>query len=298
MILSLQDRFRGALVGLAVGDAVGTSVEFLQRGEFTPVTDMVGGGAFNLQPGEWTDDTSLALCLAQSLIDCDGMNATDQLTKYVDWYKNGYMASNGYCFDIGGTTRKALHDFIEIGTEVAWYDDNNTLGNGSIMRLAPVPMFFYDDRGTAIRNSGLSSRTTHSAPECIEACKLLGAMIFDALDGLSMHSILFEQSSQFSCASIQDIADVSYQTKRESEIRGTGYVVQSLEAALWCFYNTDNFKDAILKATNLGDDADTTAAICGQLAGAYYGESGIPKEWVQKVAKLDLIRELADKLND
>jgi len=295
---SPNDRFRGALVGLAVGDAVGTSVEFLRRGEFTPVTDMVGGGAFNLQPGEWTDDTSLALCLADSLINANGMDATDQLERYVRWYKHGYMSSNGYCFDIGGTTRKALHDFTEMGTEVAWYDDYS-LGNGSIMRLAPVPMFFWPNYELAVFNSGLSSRTTHSAPECIEACRLLGSIIHNALDGMNKMQMLLNHNGQkFVNESIQDISECSYDGKPETIIKGSGYVIQSLEAALWCFLNTDNFRDAVLKATNLGDDADTTAAICGQVAGAYYGIEGIPEEWVKKIAKLDLIEALADNLRD
>jgi len=293
----MNDKFRGALLGLACGDAVGTTVEFQTRGEFEPVTDMVGGGAFNLEPGQWTDDTSMALCLAQSLVDKGGMDAVDQLQKYVDWLNLGYMSSNGHCFDIGGTTRRALRDFQEIGSEVAWHDDYS-LGNGSIMRLAPVPMFFHDNRTLAVFNSGLSSRTTHSAPQCIEACKLLGAIIFNALhsDYLNKEEILFCQHDSFMSKSIQDIADGTYVDKSEKEIVGSGYVIQSLEAALWCFYTTDNFRDAILKAANLGDDADTTAAICGQVAGAFYGEDGIPLEWRMKLAKLPLILELADKL--
>lgn len=165
------------------------------------------------------------------------------------------------------------------------------------MRLAPVAMFFYPDREAAIEMSGESSRTTHGSSECIEASRLFGAMLFAALDGVSKGDILIGHGlNSFASKGIQAIAEGRFRDKAEEEIHGIGYVVPSLEAALWCFYHTDNFRDAVLKATNLGNDADTTAAICGQIAGAYYGESGIPVGWLKKLAMGNEIRRLADSL--
>ena len=152
------------------------------------------------------------------------------------------------------------------------------------MRLAPVPMFYYPDRDRAIERSGLSSRTTHGATECIEACRLLGGMLFQALAGADRETVLLGHGvNDATSPSIQAIARGDYRSKGEADVRGSGYVVQSLEAALWCFWQTSDFEAAVLRAANLGDDADTTAAVCGQVAGAYYGESGIPPRWLSQV---------------
>jgi ADP-ribosyl-[dinitrogen reductase] hydrolase len=291
------ERFRGCLLGLATGDAVGTAVEFKTRGTFQPVTDMVGGGQFRLKPGQWTDDTSMALCLATSLIDKRGFDADDQIRRYCNWFERGFLSSTGKCFDIGTTTRQALIRYHKTGNPFAGSTDPQSAGNGSLMRLAPVPMFFFGDRDQVMHFSGESSRTTHGAAECIDACRLFGDMLQRALGGASKQGILFGKSVEISSSAIQAIARGDYRMKQADAIQGTGYVVKSLEAALWCFFKTDSFEQAILAATNLGDDADTTAAICGQIAGAYYGESGIPAHWLERLTMRDEIRALADQLN-
>lgn len=158
-------------------------------------------------------------------------------------------------------------------------------------------MFYYPDLDEAVQYAAESSRTTHGAPECLDACRLLAGIICRALSGASKENVLFEESGSFQGEpKILAIARGEYRNKPIGEIRGTGYVVQSLEAALWCFYHTDTFEAAILKAANLGDDADTTAAICGQVSGAYYGESGIPKKWLEKLVMREEIAALADRL--
>ena len=291
------DKFQGTLVGLACGDAIGTTLEFKPRGSFFPVTDMVGGGPFRLSPGEWTDDTSMALCLAESLIECNGFDAVDQLNRYVRWMDDGYWSSNGICFDIGGATHTALHQFKMTGNPFSGSTDAQSAGNGCIMRLAPVPMYFYPDREATILMSGQSSRTTHGSVECIEACQLFGAMLFSALNADRKGKILVGHGlHNFTSEGVRNIAAGQYFDKSIDEIHGSGYVVQSLEATLWCFYHTDNFKDAILMAANLGDDADTTAAICGQIAGAYYGYNGIPQAWREKIVFHAEILALAKRL--
>lgn len=301
----LQSRMRGALVGLAAGDAVGTTVEFMAPGTFPPVTDMTGGGPFSLPAGAWTDDTSMALCLATSLSKCNDFNPADQMTRYVRWMQEGYLSSTGTCFDIGITTSGALRAFMRSGAAYSGSADPDSAGNGSIMRLAPVPMFFYPDAAAVIHYSGESSRTTHGAQECIDACRLYGRMLHAALDGKPKAEILFGAPTDTEATvldhsilapKIRQIAEGVYRAKSVDEITGSGYVVASLEAALWAFWTTESYRDAILAAVNLGDDADTTAAVCGQIAGAYYGLDNIPQSWRAQLVMHDEIVQLADAL--
>ncbi len=291
------DRYRGCLLGLAVGDAIGTTVEFKPRGTFPPVTDMVGGGAFNLQPGQWTDDTSMALCLAESLVEKSGFDALDQMQRYLAWYETGYLSSTGRCFDIGNATRQALEKFKTTGNPNSGSTHPSSAGNGSLMRLAPVALFYAPDKKQARTYAVRSSRTTHGAKECLDACALIAGMLVAALAGRSKESILLDASlSGIVSEKILAIARGGYRDKAVQHIRGNGYVVDSLEAALWCFWTTGTFSEAVLAAANLGEDADTTAAICGQIAGAHYGRSGIPRPWLEKLCLCDYITRLADKL--
>jgi ADP-ribosyl-[dinitrogen reductase] hydrolase len=182
-VIELASRNRGCLLGLACGDAVGTTVEFCERGSFPPVTDMMGGGPFRLPPGAWTDDTSMALCLASSLAELGQFDPADQMRRYSRWYKDGYLSSTGRCFDIGVTVRGSLARFQQAGDPFSGPTDPNSAGNGCIMRLAPIPMFFYPNLAEVVRWAGENSRTTHGAQECVESCQLLAAMICRALGG-------------------------------------------------------------------------------------------------------------------
>ncbi|MFZ6756764.1 ADP-ribosylglycohydrolase family protein [Undibacterium sp. Ji50W] len=296
MNITLEQRYLGALAGLACGDAVGTTVEFSARGSFTPVTDMVGRGPFGLLPGEWTDDTSMALCLAESLLTKDGFDAKDQMGRYLNWWKWGYLSSTGICFDIGNTVRAALSRYASSGEPFCGAEHPDTAGNGSLMRLAPVVMFAYPDEQAAIHYAGESSRTTHAAPEAIQSCQLLAAILCRLFAGCTKANLFSALSFKPTEAKIISISQGDFLKKSSAEIRGSGYSVESLEASLWCFIHTDNFKDAILTATNLGDDADTTAAITGQIAGAYYGVDGIPATWLERLAMRDEILRMAREL--
>ncbi len=289
----LQNRYLGCLLGLACGDAVGTSVEFKARGSFTPLTDMIGGGPFNLQAGQWTDDTSMALCLAHSLIHCKGFDAADQMNRYCNWMRLGYMSCTGECFDIGMTVRSALDIYLRTSNPIAGSTDPHSAGNGSIMRLAPVVLYYYDDLDSVLKYSVASSTTTHGTQECLDACHLLALILHSAISGKAKELVLQAGKVTLKSDSINRIAAGDYLLKDRANISGSGYVVHSLEAALWCFATTDNYRDAILTAANLGDDADTTAAICGQIAGAYYGAGGIPESWRNKLAMRDEIENLA-----
>ncbi|WP_416470110.1 ADP-ribosylglycohydrolase family protein [Salmonella enterica] len=315
------NRSQGCLMGLAVGDAVGTTLEFKQR-DSENITDMVGGGPFQLEVGQWTDDTSMALCLGYALLEDHKVETSDwsrlQLVNYVDWYKNGYCSSNGYCFDIGGTTRNALLNFIRNGTLVN-NDHFLDSGNGSLMRLAPIPIYYNTgadvDKFTYLCYAAdMSSSTTHASTLCRQSCVAFAVLLNRALNGpIELenveHDVLQSKRSLLSFPEkvweglvceplVLEIMNGSYKNKSRDEISSSGYVIDSLEAALWCFWNTENFSDAILLAANLGDDADTVAAITGQIAGAFYGLDGIPDEWVQKISKKDEILQLAEDLTD
>ena len=303
-MIERQSRYQEALLGLAAGDAVGTTVEFRPPGSFAPVTDMVGGGPFDLKPGQWTDDTAMALCLAESLVTTGGFDPTDQLERYLRWYRDGHLSSTGACFDIGNATAAALGRFARTREPFSGSTDPQSAGNGAIMRLAPVPLAFAPDPREAIRRSGESSRTTHGAATTVDACRYLGALLVGAVNGVTKEALLAPRYSpvpglwdeQPLGPAIAAVAAGSFKDREPPAIRGRGYVVASLEAALWAFDRSDSFVEGCLLAVNLGEDADTTAAVYGQLAGAYYGEAGIPAHWRERLALRDTIAGFAGAL--
>ncbi|CAF1001508.1 unnamed protein product [Didymodactylos carnosus] len=317
---------------MAIGDALGASTEFRPYSymQSNPITDMIGGGTWGLAAGQWTDDTSMALCLAISLIVKQGYNAYDQLVRY--------MSSTGRCFDIGNATSESLGAFIKKQKDFSQehkipfeqmdaIDDKNQMifdveqklqcsregvcGNGALMRLTPVPLFFFRDPPCAVRYAGESGFITHGDPKVKDACRYYSALITGALLGYSKEKLLDKQFYLDCCSNgwfgkddearlhseVQEIADGSFRDKKrgyEDGIRGKGYIVSALEAALWAFcYDGGSFETGVLNAVNLGDDTDTTAAIYGQLAGAYYGVKGLPKNWLKLVYAKDFIKCLS-----
>jgi ADP-ribosyl-[dinitrogen reductase] hydrolase len=305
-----HQRFRGALLGLAAGDALGTTLEFSRPSDpsVPRLTDMVGGGPFGLLAGQWTDDTSMALCLAESLLEKRTFDPVDQLVRYVRWYKEGHLSSNGQCFDIGITVRLALNKFEGSGCTNPYPATTGSMsraGNGSLMRLCPVVLAYSADPEQAINKAADSSRTTHGSELCIDACRYYAALILGALNGVGKDELLSSEiyspvPGYFQrcplAPEIDAIARGEYKAKQPPDIVGSGYVVKSLEAALWAFQSTSTFEEGALKVANLGDDADTTAAIYGQLAGAHYGVESIPQRWRDKLALLPLLNGFADEL--
>lgn len=289
------DRAIGTLLGLACGDAVGTTLEFRAPGTFEPISDMVGGGPFGLKPGEWTDDTSMALCLAESLLDRGDLDLADQLRRYVMWHDGDYLSSNGRCFDIGITTSSQLSRFQRTGEAVDPKPDDESAANGSLMRLGAVPIRWHTDPGVAAERSGESSRSTHAAARPVDSCRLMGAMLSSLIGGASFDDVTAPTFWQWGDLhpAVADIAAGAWKTKEPPAIRGTGYCIHALEAALWSVGGADSYRDAVLRAANLGDDADTTAAIAGQLAGARWGASNIPAEWQEKVVARERIVAMA-----
>ncbi|CAF3395495.1 unnamed protein product [Rotaria sp. Silwood2] len=319
--IKILDRIQGSIIGMALGDALGAHVEFRPREYLRqhPVEDLIGGGTWGLNKGQFTDDTSMALCLANSLIARRDFLPYDQLVRYKWWHLNGYMSSTGQCFDIGAATSDSLHEFTRRQKEFAeknsipldkidYLSDENLLktfnvmcseegvaGNGALMRLAPVPLFFYKYPNEAVEYSGFSGQITHGDKKAYDACRYYGALIVATLQGetkdklldndfYSKHINWFNNKPLHS--DIINIAQGSYKKERgyDDGIRGKGYIVSALEAALWAFWSDqDSFKIGVLAAVNLGDDTDTTAAIYGQLAGAYYGYKNLPQQWIEQI---------------
>lgn len=302
----MRDRCRGALIGLAVGDALGAAVEFASPGSFAPVTSYRSGGPHGLKAGEWTDDTSMALALADSIASV-GWDINDQTRRYVEWWTDGKYSVTGRCFDIGVTTRAALGRFLT-GQDASRSGDpsESASGNGSIMRLAPVPIrfrhLFPGDLEALGRYAEESSLPTHASEQCLSACRYLALVLCGLIHGEERDRVLspdWEPLAKMKAIKslhplVQAIAEGSFRTKQPPAIRGSGWVIQSLEAALWAFHDASSFEQAVLKAVNLGDDADTTGAVCGQLAGAFFGESGIAGPLRSGLARYDIIEQTLD----
>lgn len=293
MLSPVEDRAYGALVGLAVGDALGTTLEFEDRDTLPHHTEMLGGGPFHLKPGQWTDDTSMALALAESLIAHPEFDATDLMTRFVEWADNGAYSCTGTCFDIGITTRMALRQFQKTGDPFAGSDDADSAGNGSIMRIAPVALIGLSDAAFSRKLAVDQGRVTHAVPACRDACRLMVEVLRDLILDTG-HA--FRPRSPEAYLAIEAVAMGGYKGKSRDEIRSSGYVVHTLEAALWAVERTTTFEDAVVLAVNLGGDADTVGAVAGQLAGAKYGLSAIPQRWLGPLAWRDKLDALAADL--
>ncbi|WP_255683371.1 ADP-ribosylglycohydrolase family protein [Luteimonas sp. MHLX1A] len=296
-MIDLKQRYLGSILGLACGDAIGGPVEFYRRGRFPEVTGMHGGGKFQLQPGEWTDDTAMALCLAESLLECGGVDPLDQMQRYWRWANDGRHSTRPHAFGLGKTVAAALGRFRRTGQPLAGSSAPNSAGNGSLMRLAPIALYFHSRPGELLAAAELSSRTTHAAETCLASCRYLVAALHAALAGAP------DKDAVLAWASTLDLPDEMLRIRERrfqdadiATISGSGYVVDSLEAALWCFWTTESLEAAVLQAANLGDDADTTAAICGQLAGAFYGAGAIPAPWLEALHYQDVLRSMAERL--
>ena len=287
----------GAFLGLAVGDALGTTLEFSPRDSLAHHTEMTGGGPFDLAPGVWTDDTAMALALADSIVSCRGLDPTDVMDRFRRWWREGAYSPTGACFDIGATTREALARFEATGNPFAGSVDPRAAGNGGIMRVAPAVLA---GPGTAQAFAVVQSLTTHAAAEAVDAARLLADILSrlvrrepgDApptIDGLLLPDFR-------SVPTIEAIARGDWRAKTRDEIRSSGYVVHTLEAALWAVGRTRSFEEALVLAVNLGDDADTVGAVAGQIAGALYGLASIPMRWLSLLAWRDELIGMAGRL--
>lgn len=289
------DRARGALLGLAVGDALGTTLEFSRRDQHPHHAEMTGGGPFRLAPGQWTDDTSMALALADSLVARRGFDPRDLMDRFVRWWRQGEYSCTGRCFDIGIATREALARYAAKGDPMAGSTDPNSAGNGSLMRLAPVALFGWRDAAAMRRLAAGQSRTTHAAPQAVEACEVFALLLREAILGAPPAAVLAPRAWSGD-PGIAAAAAGAWRGRAREAVRSSGYVLHTLEAALWAVERTDSFEAALVLAVNLGDDADSVGAVTGQLAGALYGLGGIPDRWLAPLAWRDRLVDTADAL--
>lgn len=291
----IEDRAVGAMLGLAIGDALGTTLEFAARDSKPRLTEIAGGGPFRLEPGQWTDDTAMALALMDSLLANPNLDEADLMRRFVAWHEQGQYSCTGTCFDIGNTVRAALGRFKQTGNPFAGSADPRSAGNGSLMRLAPVAIRHWQDRAKLRDVAARQSRTTHGAPEAVDACIAFADMLADAIEGRPRSQVMGTRDYPYA-GRIGEIMAGSWRGKHRDEVSSSGYVAHSLEAALWCIGRTGCFTDAVVLAANLGEDADTTAAITGQLAGAIYGAGCIIRDWQNMLAWSERIADSARQL--
>lgn len=275
----LRERFVGTLFGLAVGDAVAAATQFRRPGSFTPIGDMIGGGPFDLPRGAWSDDTAMALCLAESLLERNGFDARDQVQRYARWQQAGYLSSTGQCVGITASTARSLAVAKWRRVVFPGSHDPEQLDPEPLSRVASVALYFFSSRESTLQQAAESSRTTCQAPAVLDACRGLGQALNAALSGQPKAQI---------------VGDASSVTEVDALTNSTA--ATALAAALWAFRSTDNFRDAILRAANVGGNSDVVASVCGQLAGAHYGVSAIPASWRNSLMQKDLIEGYADRL--
>ena len=311
-----RNTVRAMLFGHAIGDALGVPVEFQTREELSrnPVAEMRGFGSYDVPAGAWSDDTSMTLCLMESLARLSAVDYDDIMRNFVRWMDEAEFTPTGVMFDIGRATMQALMKFVH-GTEPllcggrSGYDN----GNGSLMRISPMAPYLYSKKGTMLSEADMRlihevSMLTHAHARsqmacgiyCLIALRLLDGMaLTDAIDkGLRCAKDFYGAQSGFQreMETYGRLWDVdAFRALPETSIKSSGYVLDTLEAALWCLLNTTGYKECVLNAVNLGEDTDTVAAIAGGLAGLSYGWEAIPQEWKDGLLRADLMDDLCRK---
>lgn len=282
MNANIRDKFRGVLLGMACGDALGAQVEFKARGTFPYQSRMTGAGPHNLQPGQWTDDTAMALLLAEHLMSDPTVENRDLLAKrWIRWWRDGVGSCTGKCFDIGNQTALALSAWERRGVAPAF--PAQARGNGAIMRTAPVALAHL--RNPAYRTAAALSQAMVTHPGgCGMLCTAFCDLLADAAQQAEPEGALVQLRT----------AHGNIFMRHRSQVESTGYDVHTYEAAIWCVLRANDAKDAICRAVNLGDDADTVGAVTGALAGAVWGADALPVDWIGELAWRDRIVDVAD----
>jgi ADP-ribosyl-[dinitrogen reductase] hydrolase len=237
----------------------------------------------------------MALCLAESLVRCQGFNGDDVMQLWLDWLAHGYWSSRPKAFGIGNTILQALWHYKRTG-QLTQSLRPRTAGNGALMRLAPIPIFYVQDEAAGIAASIASTRLTHADPEAIRASEIFAFALYRCFEGNSKEAILPNTIQADDSEGIQRVLHKNYQQMSRDEVRSSGYVIDSLEATLWTCYHANSFEEALVLAVNLGEDTDTIGAICGQLAGAYYGVDAVPSRWLEQLHRIEDIKALAERL--
>ena len=289
----MKDKIMGGIIGHVVGDALGVPVEFTSRAhcKVNPVTGMRGYGTYNQPAGTWSDDSSMVLATIDSLIDNKDFARGDVLNRFYRWAMYGDYTPHGVAFDIGGTTRTAIARWA-VGRRDCGLTDEKSNGNGSLMRILPFAVMEAPDWD--IRKA---SEMTHAHYRSVVACLLYSAIVRCVMHGAPLaDAIRIAMAERAEEPEIEHYARLNnLQDLTEDEIRSSGYVVDTLEAALWCALTTDNYKDCVLKAVNLGEDTDTVGAIAGGLAGVMYGFDAIPAEWINALQRKEYVLDMAEE---
>jgi len=297
---TLRDRFQGALLGLAVGDALAVHTQFRKPGSFPPVGDLLGGGPFDLPRGAWTDDTAMALLLAESLLAREGFDANDQVQRYARWQREGYGSATGECVGISASAARALATAQYKRQPYSGSHDPEQLDKDPLSRVASVVMFFFADAAAAVAKSAEAARITAQAPMVLDCVRLLAAAVHQALAGRDKAAILRPPRELWMSANtrpeVLSLWEGSYGRRMPPEISGEGHILQALEAAFWAFHRTSTFREGALLAANLGRDSDVVTAVYGQIAGAHYGVSAIPGIWRNSLMKQEVVIDTADRL--
>jgi ADP-ribosylglycohydrolase len=297
---SLRERFQGALVGLAIGDALAAHTQFRKPGTFAAVGDLLGGGPFELPRGAWSDDTAMALLLAESLSEREGFDANDQVQRYARWQREGYGSATGQCVGISASVARALATALYKRKPFAGSHDPEQLDKEPLSRVAPVVMYFFADAAAAVAHAAESARITAQAPMVLDCVRLLAAVLHQALSGRDKPAVLKPPREMWvtsnTRAEVLALYEGSYVRKDAAEITGGGHIVQALEAALWAFHRSANFREGALACANLGRDSDVVTAVYGAIAGAHHGVSAIPGIWRNSLMKQDAVNDSADRL--
>ena len=296
---TLRDRFQGALLGMAVGDALAAHTQFRKPGSFAPVGDLLGGGPFDLPRGAWTDDTAMALLLAESLLE-RGFDAHDQVSRFSRWQREGYGSATGQCVGISASVARALATAQYKRQPFAGSHDPEQLDKDPLSRVAPVVMYFFADATQAIGRAAEAARITAQAPMVLDCVRLLAAMLRQALVGRDKAGVLRPARESWVLPSTRPevlaIYEGSYTRRMPPEVTGGGHILHALEAGLWAFHHGESFREGALLAANLGRDSDVVSAVHGQLAGAYHGVSAIPGIWRNSLMKQEVVIDTADRL--
>ncbi|HEV7433028.1 MAG TPA: ADP-ribosylglycohydrolase family protein [Steroidobacteraceae bacterium] len=298
-VRGLRERFQGAMQGLAIGDALAAATQFRRAGTFAAVGDLLGGGPFDLPRGAWSDDTAMALCLAESLIERAAFDASDQLARYTRWQREGYRSATGQCLGITAATARALAAAQWRGRPLAESADALPLESEPLSRVAPIVLHFFATPEEAVAAAADSARVTSQSPLVLDACRLLAAMLHAALRGEPREQVLSPDRAVFGSHPLREAVAAVAARRTDAHYQpppADGGALAVLELARWCLAGSANFRDGALRAINLGGDSDVIGAVYGQLAGAHYGLAGIPRAWRQALAQSELIAELADHL--
>jgi ADP-ribosyl-[dinitrogen reductase] hydrolase len=293
----LRERFLGALLGLAVGDAVAAATQFKRAGRFEPVGDMLGGGPFDLPRGAWSDDTAMALCLAESLLERDGFDARDQVARYRLWQQQGHLSATGVCLGITAGTARALARAQWRRQAFSGSHSPEALSPESLSRVTPVVMFYFADRNAAVEYAAEAARATSQAPAALSACRALAVALHAALSAESKEAIVAQSQAVLDAPDARGvIAAASGSLPGTSGRLRSATAPAAVVAAVELFAHTDNLRDAVLAAANLGGNSDVVAGACGALAGAHYSAGAIPTSWRNSLMKKDLLEGFADRL--